>query len=65
MFYSCRREYELGEKRDCVDLLAVLSRLDEAGPLTALGYFPVDKSTLSNIVGTILTYLHILVQYKE
>jgi hypothetical protein len=49
----------------CRGLIILLSRMEEEGPLTAMDFFTVDKSTLCSIVGTVLTYLLILVQYPQ
>ena len=38
-------------------------QIKDEGPFDALGYFTVDKSTLTAVVGTIITYLIILIQF--
>ncbi len=60
-----RKEYEKTDDYHCGGLIILLSRMEEEGPLTAMDFFTVDKSTLCSIVGTVLTYLLILVQYPQ
>ena len=38
--------------------------IESLGPLTGLGYFNIEKSTLTSMVSTALTYIIILVQFK-
>ena len=39
-------------------------KLDSMGPLSAAGYFPVQKETFTALVGGALSYLVLLVQLK-
>ena len=43
-------------------ILSIISRLKEAGPLSAEGFYDVNKSLLVALTGTLLTYVIILVQ---
>ena len=43
-------------------ILSIISRLKEAGPLSAEGYYDVNKSLLVAFTGTLLTYVIILIQ---
>jgi hypothetical protein len=52
------------EENQSRDILMLLSRIEDEGPLTAMGFFTVDRSACCSLVSTILTYLLILVQYK-
>ena len=45
-------------------MLSIISRLKEAGPLSAEGYYDVNKSLLVTFTGTLLTYVIILIQMK-
>ena len=38
--------------------------IESLGPLTGLGFFNIEKSTLTSMVSTALTYIIILVQFK-
>ena len=38
--------------------------IESLGPLTGLGFFDIEKSTLTSMVSTALTYIIILVQFK-
>ena len=40
----------------------VLGRLEREGPLSAMEYFSVDKSTLVSLSSNVLTYIIILIQ---
>ena len=43
-------------------MLSIISRLKEAGPLSAEGYYDVNKSLLVAFTGTLITYVIILIQ---
>jgi hypothetical protein len=48
------------------DELAILERqVSELGGLTAMGFFKVDRALLTNILGTTLTYLIILRDFRK
>jgi hypothetical protein len=59
-----RKHYELAGSIDSGELVILYLKINEEGALSGMGFFPVDKSTMCTMVGTILTYLLILVQYK-
>ena len=41
----------------------IVHQIDEETPFTALGFFNVERTTLTSLVATILTYLIILKQF--
>ena len=43
-------------------LKSLIHDVETCEPFTALGYYTVDKSTLTATLGTVLTYLIILLQ---
>jgi hypothetical protein len=48
------------------DELAILERqVSELGGLTAMGFFKVDRALLTTILGTTLTYLIILRDFRK
>lgn len=46
------------------EIYKLIELVNEILPLTAMGLFDVNKYTLTNIFGTILTYLIITVQFQ-
>ena len=60
---NLRDEYETthGESKKYVMLM---EKIKDEGPFDALGYFEVDKTTLTAAVGTVATYLIILIQFN-
>ena len=42
-----------------------MSEIDREQPFTALEFFNVERSTLTSLVGTVLTYLIVLVQFQQ
>ena len=44
------------------ELLGIISRLELVGPLTACGFYDVNRGLLVSLTGTFLTYIIILVQ---
>jgi hypothetical protein len=60
-----RMHYELAESKDSGDLIILKMTINEEGSLSAMGLFPVDKSTICTIISTVVTYLLILVQHKD
>ena len=50
------------DKEEGIDVIIYIIEAEQ--PFTAYGFFNVDRSLLSSIFGTILTYLIILLQYK-
>ena len=51
------------ELQEAKKLLALMQRIDEQAPFSALGFFTVNRSTLMAEVGTILTYFAVLASY--
>ena len=47
------------------DVEKLMKSLDKTGPLTCFGLFQIDRSILTSMVATSLTYLIILVQFKQ
>ena len=47
-----------------VEVAKLKDRLDRLGPLSGLGLFSVERSTLTSMVSTAVTYLIILIQFK-
>ena len=48
-----------------VDSLATLNLVVELEePFTALGFFNIERSTLTSLLSTILTYLIIILQFE-
>lgn len=50
------------EEKRLVDLIY---QVQEESPFTALGFFDVDRSTLTSILATSATYIIILLQFDE
>jgi hypothetical protein len=48
-----------------VDATIVVQRLQLIPQLNAMGFFPVKKETLTGVLGTIATYLIILIQFQN
>ena len=46
-------------------LLDLIYQVQEESPFTALGFFDVDRSTLTSILATSATYIIILLQFDE
>jgi hypothetical protein len=62
-----RRAYELSRSEDLRSALDELTFLRLAGDLqpTALGFFGVNRGTLTGMLSTILTYMIILIQFNQ
>ena len=58
-----RFEYKTTKEELRPKSLMLQEQMKDEGPFDALGYFTVDKSTLTAAVGTIFTYLIILIQF--
>ena len=41
----------------------LICKLEAEGPFTALGFFEIERSTLTSLVSTIVTYLVVIVQF--
>ena len=41
-----------------------LQEVEALGPLTGLGYFTIERSTLTSMVSTAATYVIVLVQFR-
>ena len=50
------------EEKRLVDLIY---QVQEESPFTALGFFDVDRSTLTSILATSATYIIILLQFDQ
>lgn len=48
---------------DCRELFSVINQMKDEGPLTAQGFFTVDRPLLVSLLSTVLTYIIILVQF--
>ena len=46
-------------------LMDLIYQVQEESPFTALGFFDVDRSTLTSILATSATYIIILLQFDE
>ena len=46
-------------------LLDLIYQVQEETPFTALGFFDVDRSTLTSILATSATYIIILLQFDQ
>jgi len=46
-------------------LLDLIYQVQEESPFTALGFFDVDRSTLTSILATSATYIIILLQFDQ
>ena len=57
-----RNEYEPGQEG--WKHLMLQEKIKDEGPFDDLGYFKVDKSTLTAVFGTVVTYLIILIQFN-
>ena len=44
--------------------LMLIQKIDTEEPFTALGFFTVDKTTLTSALATVVTYLIILIQFN-
>ena len=47
-----------------MEMAALSNETDAEGPFYALGYFEIEKSTLTTLISTIVTYLLVIVQLK-
>ena len=47
------------------EAMYLMFEIDREQPFTALGFFNIERSTLTSLVGTILTYLIVLVQFEQ
>ena len=45
-------------------IIKLIKSLEQTGPLTGYGLFKIERSTLTSMVSTAITYLIILVQFK-
>jgi hypothetical protein len=48
-----------------VDTAVVIQRMQLIPQLNAMGFFPVKRETLTGVLGTIATYLIILIQFQN
>ena len=62
---NCFRDmYTIASEATRLEIFKVINKIKEEGPLTASGFFNVEKSTLVSMFSTILTYIIILVQFQ-
>ena len=47
------------------EAMLLLYQVDQESAFNALGFFSIDRSTLTSLLGTILTYLIVLVQFDQ
>ena len=47
------------------EAMLLLYQVDQEPAFNALGFFSIDRSTLTSLLGTILTYLIVLVQFDQ
>ena len=58
-----RQELDLTQTKDRRHKLkSMINNVETCEPFTALGYYSVGKSTVTSTLGTVLTYLIILLQ---
>ncbi len=57
-YISCNTMQELMQYKEKADAVGNL------GPVTGAGFFAVEKSTLTAMVSTLLTYFIILIQFQ-
>ena len=50
---------------DRTTLENLIARMEAETPATAWGYYAVEKTTLTSLLSTIVTYLIILIQFKS
>lgn len=55
------RKKDVDSQAACEKLIMDLS---SAGPLSACGFFNIERSTLTSAVGYSITYLIVLIQFK-
>ena len=59
-----RADYEnIVEKAMKSKYLMLIQKIETEEPFTALGFFAVDKTTLTSALATVVTYLIILIQF--
>ena len=54
-----------GKNGNKTEAMLMIYEIDREQPFHALGFFYVERSTLTSLVGTILTYLIVLVQFAQ
>ena len=59
-----RTKYKHVRTADKEKVYVLIKILDKQEPLSAAGFFQVDKSLFVSVVSTIITYLIILCQFK-
>ena len=59
-----RDYYNKMEEKLKPELLVVIFKFKEEGPLSAEGFYDVNRSILVSLIGTFLTYIIILVQMQ-
>ena len=45
--------------------LNLIAEIEAETPFTALGFYSIEKSTLTSLLSTIVTYLIIVIQFKQ
>jgi hypothetical protein len=63
-YLLCRAAAKTCPENDKEELYQLIDQVNEAPRLSALGLFDVNKTTLTSIFGTILTYLIITIQFQ-
>lgn len=54
-----------GSQDACLRQVRLTTMLDSSLPFTAQGYFPINKSLITSIMGATVTYIVILIQFGE
>jgi hypothetical protein len=53
-----------GKRDNQTEAMLLIYEIDREEPFHAFGFFNIERSTLTSLVGTILTYLIVLVQFQ-
>ena len=59
-----RDHLEICNNHETVKLSNVIAQMESEGAPSAWGYYTVEKTTLTSLLSTIVTYLIILVQFN-
>ena len=51
------------DEHECRRLLSEINQYEKETAISAEGYFTIERSTLVSMLGTLLTYIIILVQF--
>lgn len=47
------------------EITVLTNQVEAEGPFTAMGFFEVQKSTLTALISTVITYLLVMIQFSQ